>query len=51
MAGLIKTILVLEKGVIPPNTNFELLNPKIDADGLHLKVISFSYGICPVFSS
>ena len=38
VAGLIKTILVLEKGVIPPNANFEHLNPKIDAEFLNLKV-------------
>ncbi|PGH23855.1 hypothetical protein AJ80_02103 [Polytolypa hystricis UAMH7299] len=36
IAGLIKTIMVLEKGVIPPNTNFELLNPKIDAEYLNI---------------
>ena len=38
IAGLIKTIMVLEKGVIPPNTNFERLNPKIDANFLNIKV-------------
>jgi acyl transferase domain-containing protein len=38
LAGLIKTILVLEKGVIPPNSNFEKLNPKIDAASMHLTV-------------
>lgn len=38
LAGLLKTILVLEKGVIPPNTNFESLNPKIEAERLNLKV-------------
>lgn len=32
IAGLIKTILVLEKGVIPPNANFEQINPKIDTE-------------------
>ncbi len=37
IAGVIKTIMVLEKGVIPPNANFERLNPKIDAHSLHLK--------------
>ncbi|EDN96866.1 hypothetical protein SS1G_01792 [Sclerotinia sclerotiorum 1980 UF-70] len=36
IAGLIKTILALEKGVIPPNANFEKLNPKIDAKKLNL---------------
>lgn len=38
MAGLIKTILVLEKGLIPPNINFQKLNPEIRDDewGLHV---------------
>lgn len=31
LAGLIKSILSLEKGVIPPNALFEKMNPKIDA--------------------
>ena len=38
VAGIIKTILALEKGVIPPNTNFELLNPNIDAEFFNLEV-------------
>jgi acyl transferase domain-containing protein len=38
LAGVIKAILVLEKGIIPPNANFEKLNPKIDAYYLRLKV-------------
>jgi hypothetical protein len=38
VADLIKTILVLKKEVIPSNTNFELLNPKIDADLMKLKI-------------
>jgi len=38
LAALVKTILVLEKGIIPPNTNFEKLNPKIDAEFLKLEV-------------
>ncbi|KAI1126417.1 lovastatin nonaketide synthase [Nemania abortiva] len=36
LAGVIKTILVLEKGIIPPIANLEHLNSKIDADRLHL---------------
>jgi acyl transferase domain-containing protein/NADPH:quinone reductase-like Zn-dependent oxidoreductase len=35
---LIKTVLVLEKGVIPPNANFVNLNPKIDVDFLRIKL-------------
>ena len=30
--------MVLEKGLIPPNANFESLNHKIDADFLNIKV-------------
>ncbi|KAI1355427.1 putative polyketide synthase [Xylaria sp. FL0043] len=37
LAGVIKTVLVLEKGIIPPNANFEKLNPKIDAHSWGLK--------------
>ena len=37
VAGVIKAILALEKGVIPPNTNFERMNPRIDAPGLNLR--------------
>ena len=37
IASLIKTILVLEKGVIPPNSNFERVNPKIKLDEWGIK--------------
>ncbi|KAF6241140.1 hypothetical protein HO173_000934 [Letharia columbiana] len=37
VAGVIKAILILETGVIPPNVNIEHLNPDIDADYLRLK--------------
>ncbi|KAI1144939.1 hypothetical protein F4825DRAFT_467740 [Nemania diffusa] len=37
IAGVIKVILALERGIIPPNANFERLNPKIDADFLNIK--------------
>jgi acyl transferase domain-containing protein len=40
IAGIIKAVLVLEKGIIPPNTNFETLNPKIDLDYLRIRVRS-----------
>jgi acyl transferase domain-containing protein/NADPH:quinone reductase-like Zn-dependent oxidoreductase/SAM-dependent methyltransferase len=36
VAGVIKAVLALEKGIIPPNTNFERLNPQIDAPKLGL---------------
>ena len=38
MAGLIKTVLVLEKGIIPPNANFEQVNPSIDAEFTDVQV-------------
>ncbi|MCJ1245434.1 hypothetical protein MMC30_002638 [Trapelia coarctata] len=37
IAGLIKAVLVLEKGVIPPNTNFQSVNRKIDTQYLNIK--------------
>ena len=36
IAGVIKTILCLEKGMIPPNAGFERMNPRIKADEWHL---------------
>ncbi|KAK0734704.1 hypothetical protein B0T26DRAFT_845131 [Lasiosphaeria miniovina] len=38
LAGVIKSILALEKGVIPPNALFEKMNPKIDAEWYHVEV-------------
>ena len=38
IAGLIKTIMVLEEGIIPPNTNFEKVNPQIDLASLCIRV-------------
>ncbi|GME62534.1 hypothetical protein NX059_007680 [Neofusicoccum parvum] len=32
LAGLLKTVLVLEKGLIPPNVGFEKPNPSIDTE-------------------
>ncbi|KAJ5184528.1 Acyl transferase/acyl hydrolase/lysophospholipase [Penicillium cf. griseofulvum] len=37
LAGLIKAVLVLERGIIPPNLNFENINPKIPAEEWHLQ--------------
>ncbi|KAL9121038.1 MAG: hypothetical protein Q9187_002404 [Circinaria calcarea] len=37
IAGLLKAILVLEKGVIPPNIWFERPNPKIPVDAWNIK--------------
>lgn len=36
LAGVVKTVLALERAVIPPNANFETLNPQIDADFFNL---------------
>lgn len=38
IAGVIKAILVLEKGVITPNTNLIVTNPRIDTEFLRIKV-------------
>ena len=40
IAGVIKTILVLEKGVIPANANLEQVNPRIDSESLNIQVRS-----------
>ncbi|PYH44099.1 putative polyketide synthase [Aspergillus saccharolyticus JOP 1030-1] len=37
VGGVIKAMLVLEKGLIPPNANFEKVNPKIDTDYLRIR--------------
>lgn len=37
LAGIIKTILVLEKGIIPPIAGLQLLNQHIDDRKLHLQ--------------
>lgn len=36
LAGIIKTVLVLENGIIPPICNFEAVNPAIDHEKLRL---------------
>lgn len=41
VAGMIKGVLVLEKGKIPPNINFESGNPTIDFEDWKVKVITF----------
>jgi acyl transferase domain-containing protein len=38
VAGLIKTILVLEEGIIPPNIGFERVNPAIPLNKWGIKV-------------
>lgn len=38
MAGIIKTALCLEKGLIPPNAHFQSLNPRIILDGTRFAI-------------
>ena len=38
IAGVIKSVLILEKGMIPPNAGFERVNPNIKVDEWNLKV-------------
>lgn len=40
LAGIVKTVLVLEKGTIPPIANLHILNKRIDSDTLPLCVSS-----------
>src|SRR5271156_6559091 len=43
LAAIVKAILVLEKGIIPPNAIFEKLNPNIDADFYNLQVLFLAH--------
>ena len=38
VAGIIKTVLALEKAIIPPNINFEKVNPKIFPEKWNIEV-------------
>ncbi|OIW27857.1 hypothetical protein CONLIGDRAFT_619446 [Coniochaeta ligniaria NRRL 30616] len=38
LAGIIKSVMILESGIIPPNTNFEKANPKIPLDKWRLRL-------------
>lgn len=40
LAGIVKTVLVLENGTIPPNANFNEINPNIDAKSYNVQVSS-----------
>ena len=42
IAGLIKAMLILEKGLIPPNIWFEKVNPRILAEEWNIKVLTIS---------
>jgi len=43
LAGIIKAIQILEKGLIPPNANFKRLNPRIDAEFFNLQASFHPY--------
>lgn len=47
IASLIKTLLVLEKGVIPPNVWFEKANPRISESDWNIKVSKSSSSSSP----
>lgn len=51
VAGIIKALLVLEHGVIPPIAGLERLNPRIDADQLGLHVRSLTLHPYSTFTS
>ncbi|KAJ4322670.1 hypothetical protein N0V84_004695 [Fusarium piperis] len=43
LAGIVKCILILERGVIPPNALFEKINPAIDAESYNIERIDGIY--------
>lgn len=40
MSQIMKAILAMEKGLIPPTIGIETLNPAIDFDGARVKVVT-----------
>jgi acyl transferase domain-containing protein len=38
LAGVLKSILILERGIIPPNALFEKPNPSLNHESYHIKV-------------
>ncbi|KAF1948945.1 ketoacyl-synt-domain-containing protein [Byssothecium circinans] len=38
LAGVLKAVLALENGVIPPNADFQKINPRIDAEYLRVRI-------------
>lgn len=43
LAGILKCILILERGIIPPNALFERLNPRINAKANKIAVKKFIF--------
>jgi acyl transferase domain-containing protein/NAD(P)-dependent dehydrogenase (short-subunit alcohol dehydrogenase family)/acyl carrier protein len=48
IAGLIKAALVLHHREVPPNLHFKTPNPRIDLDGLHIRVPTSVQPLAPV---
>jgi acyl transferase domain-containing protein len=46
LAGILKAVLILEKGEIPPNALFERINPEIDTAMGHIAVRSATSLYC-----
>jgi acyl transferase domain-containing protein len=44
LAGLVKAVLALEKGTIPPNALFEKINPALEAERYHIRIPTESIG-------
>lgn len=42
MAGVMKAVLAIEKGVIPPTIGIETINPNLDLKGGRLKIVQES---------
>ena len=38
IASVIKSVMILERGIIPPNSDFQSINPKINEEALNIKV-------------
>ena len=43
MASLVKTVLMLERGIMPRLANFEVANPNIQTEAWNLKVCGRIY--------
>lgn len=50
LAGLIKTVLVLEKGLIPPNADFQIQKPSLKLEEWNMKVSNRPPGCYPSLS-
>lgn len=48
LAGILKTILILERGCILPNAWTEKVNPAIDTESLHIEVRFHTWLVCRI---